>query len=71
MVLHAMDENLLSILEILKRDYKLEYKITPWSDKKPPKLFNENDGQQFLFDGFSLDVKYNNVSNIYVTSKFL
>lgn len=63
MVLHAMDENLLSILEILKRDYKLEYKITPWSDKKPPKLFNENDGQQFLFDGFSLDVKYNNVSN--------
>lgn len=63
MVLHAMDENLLEVLEILKNDYGLEYKITPWSDKKPPKLFNENDGQQFLFDGFSLDVKYNNVSN--------
>lgn len=63
MVLHAMDENLLEVLEILKKDYGLEYKITPWDTKKPPKLYNENDGQQFLFDGFSLDVKYNNVSN--------
>lgn len=63
-VLHALDENLLTLLEKLKNDYQLEYYITPDTNgKRAPKRYNEYEGDRFLFDGFSLDVKFKNESN--------
>lgn len=62
-LLHAMNENLYDLLEVLKSEYKLEYSITPFDTKKPAKLYNEYEGDRFLFSNFVLDVKYNNLSN--------
>lgn len=62
-LLHYYDENLLPILEILKRDYNLEYKITPIDKKKPAKIYDDDEGNQLVFKNFVLDIKYNNVDN--------
>lgn len=64
MVLHAFDENLLEVLEILKNEYGLEYKITPMNeDKAPSKIVSDDDGTRLKFSNFVLDLKYNNVHN--------
>lgn len=62
-ILHAFDENLIEVLDLLKKDYRLEYKITPIDNKKPAKIFNDDEGDQFIFDGFTLDIKYNTLGN--------
>ena len=63
-VLHSYGENLLPILEVLRRDYNLIYEITPKQGTKLIKnKFLEDDGDRFLFKDFALDVKYGSVSN--------
>lgn len=62
-LIHYYDENLLPILDILKRDYNLEYKITPIDKKKPSKIYSDDEGSQLVFKNFVLDIKYNNVDN--------
>lgn len=63
-ILHSLDENLLTLLEKMKKDYGLEYHITPdRNGKRAPKLYSEYEGNRFLFNGFSLDVKYKSPSN--------
>ena len=64
-VLHAVGENLLEVLDILKRDYRLEYEITPLGAEValPKKIYHNDDADRFLFKTFVLDVKYNSISN--------
>ena len=64
-LLENYKENLLSLLEYLKENYELEYEITPFKEdgKKEPKKFADDDGDQFVFQNFTLDIKYNNIHN--------
>ena len=64
MVMHAFGDNLLEILEILKKDYNLVYEVVPFEgEKKPKSEFLNDDADRFLFGNFALDVIYSNVSN--------
>ena len=63
-LLHNYEENLLEILNILRDQYELQYIITPFvEDKAPKRIYNDDDGDQFLFSNFALDIKYNNLPN--------
>ena len=62
-ILHAYSENLLELLNHLKDDYELEYVITPFDDKPNSPKFKDDDGSRFIFDGFTLDIKYNTIAN--------
>ena len=56
--------NLHNILERAKKDYGLEYRILPFKNgKKQPRLYNKYEGDEFLFDGFTLNIRYKNVPN--------
>lgn len=64
LILHAFDEILVDLLDILKEDYGLEYKMRFFKNgKKEPRLYSDDEGDQFVFDGFTLDVKYNGIPN--------
>ena len=63
LALHASGENLLNILEIMNNDYGLLYEVVPFTDKPGKGKFLGDDGDRFFFKNFTLDVKYNNVSN--------
>ena len=64
MVMHAFGDNLLEILELLKKDYNLVYEVVPFDgEKKPKSEFLGDDADRFLFGNFALDVIYSNVSN--------
>lgn len=64
MVMHAFGDNLLEVLEVLKKDYNLVYEVVPFNDDKKPKTeFLADDADRFLFGNFALDVIYSNVSN--------
>ena len=63
-LLIAEGYNLFNIVERAKKDYGLEFKILPFKNgKKQPRLYNKYEGDEFVFDGFSLNLKYNNVPN--------
>lgn len=64
LVLHAMDENLLSVLDVLKNNYNLIYDIVPrQGDKLPKSKFQGDNCDRFIFGNFALDVKYGPISN--------
>ena len=62
-ILHAYSENLLDLLNHLRDDYELEYVITPFNDKPNTPKYKDDDGDRFIFDGFTLDIKYNTIAN--------
>lgn len=62
-ILHAYRENLLELLNHLRDDYELEYAITPFTDKVNTPKYKDDDGDRFIFNGFTLDIKYNNIAN--------
>ena len=63
-VLNAYKDSLLELLKELKKNYNLEYTITAKNgDKKPKRLYSNDDGTQLEFSDFVVDIKYNNVPN--------
>lgn len=62
-ILHAYSENLLDLLNHMKDDYELEYEVTPFTDKPNKAKYTDDEGDRFIFDGFTLDIKYNTIAN--------
>ena len=63
-VLHALDENLLELLDIMSKDYGLTYDITPFKENKPvKKLYTDDEGSRLIFKDFTIDILYTSVTN--------
>lgn len=63
-ILIAENFNLFTILERAKKDYGLEFQILPFvKGRKQPPAYKKSEGDTFLFDGFTLNLKYNNIPN--------
>ena len=63
-ILKALDENLLELLNILQKDYGLVYEITPFKNDKPvKKIYSDDEGSTIVLKGFSIHIKYNSISN--------
>ncbi len=63
-LINAFDDSLLEVLNIMKRDYSLEFSIRPFENgKKPKRLYTDDEGNQLVFENFVVDLKFNNVAN--------
>ena len=71
LLLQANDSNLKIILDRLVEDYNLEYKIVLSNDKKEYKIEDKDEIDNFKFENFILQIKYNNASNRTLLSPLL
>lgn len=62
-ILVGNNYNLKEILDKLKSEYDLQYKIIPHKNNKIPRDNSTDNVDDFIFKTFTLRVKYNNLSN--------